>query len=191
MYTRRTFISRSAGVVGGLTIISSVPILAINTDVSVSSRGRYTLTELDQRTLMKPLTKWNAVLDRSADIPRTFRKAFEAMTSGRPGAAHIALPFDVQSGPVERSDVWADPTLGSFPSRRVAPDPAMVELAARLRAAGILSRADGRPVDDPGAVVADRRREQRRALAPAVVGSGQDMARADGGRFDGPWSQRL
>ena len=42
------------------------------------------------------------------------------MTTGRPGAAHIALPFDVQNGPVERSDVWADPTLGSFPSRRVA-----------------------------------------------------------------------
>jgi acetolactate synthase-1/2/3 large subunit len=111
---------------------SSIPILAINTDVSVSSRGKYTLTELDQRTLMKPLTKWNAVLDRSADIPRTLRKAFEAMTSGRPGAAHIALPFDVQNGPVERGDVWADPTLGSFPSRRVAPDAAMVELACRL-----------------------------------------------------------
>jgi len=111
---------------------SSIPILAINTDVSVSSRGKFTLTELDQRTLMKPLTKWNAVLDRSADIPRTFRKAFEAMTSGRPGAAHIALPFDVQSGPVERGDVWADPTLGSFPSRRVAPDASMVELASRL-----------------------------------------------------------
>ena len=111
---------------------SSIPVLAINTDVSVSSRGRYTLTELDQRALMKPLTKWNAVLDRPVDIPRVFRKAFEAMTTGRPGAAHIALPFDVQSGPVERSDVWADPTLGSFPSRRVAPDPPMVELAARL-----------------------------------------------------------
>src|ERR687896_296689 len=80
---------------------SSVPILAINTDVSVSARNRYTLTELDQRALMKPLTKWNAVLERSADIPRTFRAAFEAMTSGRPGAAHIALPFDVQNGPVE------------------------------------------------------------------------------------------
>ena len=111
---------------------SSVPILAINTDVSVSSRNRFTLTELDQRALMKPLTKWNAVLDRSADIPRTLRAAFEAMTSGRPGAAHIALPFDVQNGPVERSDVWADPSLGSFPSRRVAPDPFYIELAARL-----------------------------------------------------------
>jgi acetolactate synthase-1/2/3 large subunit len=126
---------------GGVTYIlpglveaneSSVPILAVNTDVSVSSRGKYTLTELDQRTLMKPLTKWNAVLDRSADIPRTFRKAFEAMTSGRPGAAHIALPFDVQNGPVERNDVWADPTMGSFPSRRVGPDTSMVELASRV-----------------------------------------------------------
>ena len=111
---------------------SSIPILAINTDVSVSSRGKFTLTELDQRALMKPLTKWNAVLDRSADIPRAMRKAFEAMTTGRPGAAHISLPFDVQNGPVDRNDVWADPTLGAFPSRRVGPDPAMVELAAKL-----------------------------------------------------------
>src|SRR6185436_12512020 len=111
---------------------SSIPLLAINTDVSVSSRGKFTLTELDQRALMKPLTKWNAVLDRSVDIPRTFRKAFEAMTTGRPGAAHIALPFDVQNGPVERNDVWADPTLGAFPSRRTAPDASLVELAARV-----------------------------------------------------------
>jgi acetolactate synthase-1/2/3 large subunit len=111
---------------------SSVPVLAINTDVSVSSRGRFTLTELDQRALMKPLTKWNAVLDRPADIPRTLRAAFEAMTGGRPGAAHIALPFDVQNGPVERAELWADPTLGRFPSRRVAPDPSFVELAAKL-----------------------------------------------------------
>ncbi len=111
---------------------SSVPILAINTDVSVSSRNRFTLTELDQKTLFRPLTKWNAVLDRPADIPRVFRKAFEAMTTGRPGAAHIALPFDVQNGPVDRSDVWADPTHGSFPSRRTAPDGFFVELAAKL-----------------------------------------------------------
>src|SRR5262249_12681861 len=79
---------------------SSIPVLAVNTDVSVSSRGKFTLTELDQRALMKPLTKWNAVVDRSADIPRIFRSAFEAMTTGRPGSAHVALPFDVQNGPV-------------------------------------------------------------------------------------------
>ena len=111
---------------------SSIPVLAINTDVAVSSRNRFTLTELDQRALMRPLTKWNAVLDRAADIPRTFRAAFEAMTTGRPGAAHVALPFDVQNAPVERGDVWADPTLGAFPSRRIAPDPFSIELAAKV-----------------------------------------------------------
>ena len=111
---------------------SSIPVLAINTDISVSSRGRFTLTELDQRTLMKPVTKWNAVLDRAADIPRVFRQAFEEMTTGRPGAAHIALPFDVQNQPVDAGDVWADPSLGVYPSRRAAPDPDMVALAAKL-----------------------------------------------------------
>jgi acetolactate synthase-1/2/3 large subunit len=111
---------------------SSIPVLAINTDISVASRGRFTLTELDQRALMKPLTKWNAVIDRAADIPRTFRQAFDAMTSGRPGSAHIALPYDVQTAPIDAADVWADPSLGSYPSRRVAPDPELVELAAKL-----------------------------------------------------------
>src|SRR5437762_176989 len=111
---------------------SSIAVLGINTDISVSSRGRYTLTELDQRTLMRPVTKWNAVIDRAADIPRIFRQAFEAMTTGRPGAAHIALPYDVQTAPVDAGDVWADPSLGVYPSRRTAPDPEMVALAAKV-----------------------------------------------------------
>ena len=97
---------------------SSIPILAVTTDISVSSRGRYTLTELDQKSLFRPLTKWNTVLDRADDIPRALRTAFTEMTSGRPGAAHIGLPFDVQKGVVAASDVWADAALGRFPSRR-------------------------------------------------------------------------
>jgi acetolactate synthase-1/2/3 large subunit len=111
---------------------SSVPVLGINSDISVAARGRFTLTELDQRALMRPVTKWNAVLDRSQDIPRIFRAAFNHMTTGRPGAAHIALPFDVQNGPVERSELFADPGLAKYPARRVAPDPCDVERAAKL-----------------------------------------------------------
>ena len=101
---------------------SSVPVLCINSDISVAARGRYTLTELDQGALMRPVTKWNTVLDRAQDIPRVFRAAFNQMTTGRPGAAHIVLPFDVQNGSVERADVWGDASLGRYPARRVAPD---------------------------------------------------------------------
>lgn len=111
---------------------SSVPILAVTTDVAVSSRGRYTLTELDQKSLFRPLTKWNAVLDRSVDIPRTVRAAFSSMTTGKPGSAHIGLPYDVQTAAVDSADVWADASLGIFPSRRVGPDPDAVVEAVRL-----------------------------------------------------------
>src|SRR5207249_10557113 len=52
---------------------SSVPVLCINTDISVSARGRYTLTELDQGALMRPITKWNTALNRSGGIPRAVR----------------------------------------------------------------------------------------------------------------------
>lgn len=126
---------------GGVTYIlpgvaeaneSSVPVLCLNTDISVSARGRYTLTELDQDALMRPITKWNTVLNDSTEIPRAFRTAFKQMTSGRPGAAHIALPFDVQKGFVDRSDIWGDPIFGRCPSARVAPDPFAVERAAGL-----------------------------------------------------------
>ena len=45
---------------------SSIPILAITSDVATTSRGKYPLTELDQPALFKPLTKWNASLDDAA-----------------------------------------------------------------------------------------------------------------------------
>jgi acetolactate synthase-1/2/3 large subunit len=109
---------------------SSVPLLAVTTDISTTSRGRFTLTELDQAALFQPVTKWNRVIDSAAAIPQTLRTAFAQMTTGRPGAVHLGLPFDVQKQPVEEGDVWADPSLNNCPSSRTVPDPAAVEAAA-------------------------------------------------------------
>ena len=125
---------------------SSVPVLAINTDISVSSRGRFTLTELDQRALMRPLTKWNAVLDRSADIPRVFRAGVRGhdhgpararRTSRCPSTCRTARWSAPRSGPIRRS--------ARIPSRRIAPDPFHVgaggEAAAQREAARSSSAA--------------------------------------------------
>jgi acetolactate synthase-1/2/3 large subunit len=109
---------------------SSIPILAVTTDISVGSRGRYTLTELDQKALFRPLTKWNQVIDRASDIPKTLRAAFTQMTSDRPGAVHLGLPFDVQKDAVEESEIHADGSLGNYPSRRAGADPAAIAAAA-------------------------------------------------------------
>jgi acetolactate synthase I/II/III large subunit len=114
---------------------SSIPVLAITTDISVASRGKFTLTELDQEALFRPLTKSSKVIDRAAELPAAFRAAFRAMTSGRPGAAHIGLPFDVQRDPVDESEVRGDPALGVFPARRIGPDPDHIQAAAEALAA--------------------------------------------------------
>ncbi|MCB2135681.1 MAG: thiamine pyrophosphate-binding protein [Rhodobacteraceae bacterium] len=115
---------------------SSVPVLAITTDVATTSRGRYPLTELDQVSLFRPLTKWNASLDQASALTAMVRKAFRVMTTGRPGAVHLALPFDTQKAPVEESAIWADPRHRTFPAERTAPDPdAIAEALALLRKA--------------------------------------------------------
>lgn len=115
---------------------SAVPILAITTDVATTSRGRYPLTELDQVALMRPVTKWTRTLDQPPRLPAMVREAFRAMTTGRPGAAHLALPFDTQKAPVSPSEVWADPRHRTFPADRSAPQPdAILHAAERLSAA--------------------------------------------------------
>jgi len=109
---------------------SSIPVLGITTDISTTSRGRYTLTELDQEALYRPLTKRTEVIDRADRLPEAVRRAFRSMTTGRPGAAHLGLPFDVQQGAVAQDTVWADEDLGRYPARRAKPDPELVEQAA-------------------------------------------------------------
>lgn len=96
---------------------SSVPVLAITSDIGTNSRGRYTLTELDQQALYRPLTKWNTTLGLAADVPRLMRKAFTEMTSGRPGAVHLCFPFDVQKASLPREEVWADARANEFPAQ--------------------------------------------------------------------------
>ena len=100
---------------------SSSAVLAITTDIPIASRGRFALTELDQQALMSPLTKWNAVAVTAELIPRLTRAAFSAMTTGRPGAAHLALPYDVQHQPVEESEIWAESAHVQFPAWRCPP----------------------------------------------------------------------
>ena len=108
---------------------SSYAVLGITTDISVGSYGKYPLTEVDQEAMMRPLTKWNTVIRRADHIPRMVRAAFRAMTTGRSGAAHLGLPYDIQYDAVDSDDIWADPQLQSYPAYRTGPQLDAVEAA--------------------------------------------------------------
>jgi len=109
---------------------SSIPVLGITSDVSVGARGKFPLTELDQESLYRPLTKWNTRVDRVEQVPAAVRGAFRAMTTGRPGTAHIALPYDLQKQPIDEAEVWAQGGHDRYPAMRTRPDPRDVERAA-------------------------------------------------------------
>jgi len=105
---------------------SSYPVLAITTDISVGSYGKYPLTEVDQEALMRPLTKFNTVIKRADHIPRMVRQAFRAMTTGRSGSAHLGLPYDIQYDSVPPEDIWADEKHSRYPAYPVAPESSSV-----------------------------------------------------------------
>ncbi len=108
---------------------SSYAVLGITTDISVASYGKYPLTEVDQKALMAPLTKWNTVITQADHIPRMVRQAFRSMTTGRSGSAHLGLPYDVQYQPVAPEDIWADKNHTHYPAYRVAPEANAVQAA--------------------------------------------------------------
>lgn len=113
---------------------SSIPVLAITSDVATTSRGKYPLTELDQQALFKPLTKHNEMLDDATRLPAQIRAAFRAMTSPTPGAAHLGLPFDTQINDVPPEEIYADASMGHYPSSRNCADLLQIEAAVEMLA---------------------------------------------------------
>jgi len=111
---------------------TTVPVLAITSDIPVAGRGKYVLTECDQESLFRPFTKYTRVAELPQNIPNVFRGAFNAMTTGTPGAAHIGLPYDVLKGELDESEVWADESFGSYPALPQQPADADLDAAVEL-----------------------------------------------------------
>lgn len=114
---------------------SAIPLLCLTSDTPVDQQGRGVLTELDQESLFRPVTKWNTRVSSSATMAEAARRAIRMATSGRPGATHLSLPTDVLEGETPDSSVYGVPELGAAPAMRTAPDQGLVERAAAELAA--------------------------------------------------------
>lgn len=74
----------------------SVPMLVITGAQESAKLGRDSWHEIDQLSLLKPITKWQARVNRADEIPRLMRTALNQMVHGRPGPVHIDIPKDIQ-----------------------------------------------------------------------------------------------
>ena len=102
---------------------SAIPLLGITSDVSVGSRGKFPLTELDQQALYAPLTKWNTRIDRVDQIPHAVRSAFRAMTTAVRARPTSRCPTTCRSSRSMRPrcgrsrDTTPTPLTGSRPTQ--------------------------------------------------------------------------
>jgi acetolactate synthase-1/2/3 large subunit len=110
---------------------SSISVISITSDVPTTSIGHFPLTELKQKELFKPLTKWNEILNNPKKLCDNIRKAFKKSTSGRPGACHLSFPFDVQKAEITEKDIWVNKKYSKFPSDPAKPDPKKIDLIAK------------------------------------------------------------
>lgn len=111
---------------------SAIPLLCMTSDTPVSQHQRGVLTELDQESLFRPVTKWNTRINSSATMAEMTRRAIRMATVGRPGAVHLSLPTDALEGETDDRSVYGIPELSRVPVVRTRPDPVLVEQAARV-----------------------------------------------------------
>lgn len=89
----------AANLVPGLfpAYADSIPVVAITAQNQTwkSYPDHGSTQGLDQLTLFKGVTKWNAVVSHFQRIPELVQRAFREATSGRPGPVHLDIPVDV------------------------------------------------------------------------------------------------
>lgn len=142
---------------------SAIPLLCLTSDTPVNQHGRGVLTELDQETLFRPVTKWNTRVNSAATLAEATRRALRMATAGRPGAVHLSLPADVLEGETPEASIYGVPEFGQAPALRTRPDADLVQ-----RAADALVAAERPVIVVGGGVLTSGATEELTALAEAL-----------------------
>ncbi len=114
---------------------SAIPLICLTSDTPIGQQDKNVLTELDQESLFRPVTKWNRRVGSSATLADATRRAIRMATSGRPGATQLSLPADTLEGETPNEAVYGIPDFGQAPALRTRPDPVLIERAATAIAA--------------------------------------------------------
>src|SRR5262249_41717681 len=105
----------------------SIPVLLISSQVhsEAAKKRRGLFHAMDQLALTRPITKWNGRAGKPEEIPQAIAGAFQALTTGRRGAAHVEVPLNVLNQPGEFVDWRPENTT-------VDANPADIDRAAEL-----------------------------------------------------------
>jgi thiamine pyrophosphate-dependent acetolactate synthase large subunit-like protein len=134
--------SGATNVVGAIASAynNRLPLLLItsNNQHSVSYPQRGMFMETDLHALLRPITKWNAVIHDVRRIPELIRTALREALTGRPGPVHLDIPQDV----LRQSCDYPDGTFDLSPAQYRPLIPPVAPAAALAQAADLLRTAE-------------------------------------------------
>lgn len=142
---------------------SAIPLLCLTSDTPVNQHGRGVLTELDQESLFRPVTKWNTRINSAVTVAEMTRRALRMATAGRPGAVHLSLPTDTLEGETPDESVYGSPDFSHAPALRTRPDADLLQ-----RAADVIAKADRPVIVAGGGVLTSGAWEELTRLAEAL-----------------------
>ena len=108
------------------------PLVAIGGASPRVYQGMEAFQEIDQLSVMKPITKWAERIFDAKRIPDVVATAFRQATTGRPGPVYIDMPGDILGEKVEEESIHYAPAWK--PAPRTLGDPAAVKEAIALLA---------------------------------------------------------
>jgi acetolactate synthase-1/2/3 large subunit len=111
--------------------MDSTPVVAITGQVPTSLLGRDGFQEADIRAISMPVTKHNYLITDIRELPDAIKEAFYIARTGRPGPVLVDVAKDVQQASMPFT-YPATINLPGYRPNRLAPDPEIVERAARL-----------------------------------------------------------
>ncbi|HEX5515150.1 MAG TPA: thiamine pyrophosphate-binding protein, partial [Gammaproteobacteria bacterium] len=79
----------------GEASLAGIPLLIISGGIHTESNHRYQLHEMDQHTLLSPITKASYRIESHREVIPTFYEAYRLATSGEPGPVFIELPYNI------------------------------------------------------------------------------------------------
>ncbi len=91
--------------------LDRAPLVAITGQAGLERVYKESHQYIDVVQMLRPITKWNARVERAEALPEMVRKAFRLARLEKPGATHLELPEDVAAEPVPAG-------LGPMPVRR-------------------------------------------------------------------------
>ncbi|MBZ0271428.1 acetolactate synthase [bacterium] len=130
-------VTAGPGVTNAVTGIANAyeaesPMVVIGGKVGMARMDQGSLQEMDQISLVKSITKWQACVYDTARIPEYLARAFHIANTGRRGPVYIEIPIDklLEQGEPKH----AGPSLLAPDQERSAGEPAAVAAAAELLA---------------------------------------------------------